>query len=455
VALGVVACVAIGVVGTPVQAGAAPAGVPVQVLAINDLHGRLTLPGGSEGRLVTGPGPDGVYGTSDTGVSDDVVVRVGGAFNVAATVGRLQGEFARQAGASAASFFVASGDLFGSSPPVSADYRDEPTIEMVNALGLDVSAVGDDELAIGTRELRRISSATDGQYTDDVTACQVPRPGVDGCFGDGEHAFTGAQFPYLAANVVSRATGEPMLPPYQVFATPEGLQVGFIGVVGQGAAENVPPEAIADVEILDEAETVNRWAGELERQGVRAVGVLLHEGGGEKGLGTSADTTGCDRLTGPVTRINGLIDPAVDFIMGGHRHSSINCLLPSPQGEPRLVTQAGAYGRMATDIRLTLDPATGEVDRRATYSAVNVPALRSASPDPRLQAILDYWSAGPGNQSTDAATGARADGRARTDQPTGGSGGPELVRVALLASIGLVVILAGSAFVRYRRRRLR
>jgi 5'-nucleotidase len=45
-----------------------------------------------------------------------------------------------------------------------------------------------------------------------------------------------------------------------------------------------------------------------------------------------------------------------------------------------------------TDIRLTLDGATGDVDRTATYAATNVPVTREAA-DPRVQSIVDYWNA--------------------------------------------------------------
>ena len=56
------------------------------------------------------------------------------------------------------------------------------------------------------------------------------------------------------------------------------------------------------------------------------------------------------------------------------------------------MTQAGFYGRLVTDIRLTLDPGTGDVDRSATYVATNVPVTREA-PDLEVQAIVDDWNA--------------------------------------------------------------
>ncbi|MGY1602887.1 bifunctional metallophosphatase/5'-nucleotidase [Geodermatophilus sp. SYSU D00815] len=398
------------VAGTPLAAGAAadggggggrPEDVAVQILAMNDFHGRISPTTGGDSQLVTAPGPDGAYDTAD-----DVVTEVGGSANVASTVARLQESFRSGTRGPAGSLFVGAGDLVSASTFESSFFRDEPTIEVLDAMGLDVSAVGNHEFDRGTEELRRISGATDGTFTDDVTACQGVTPGVDGCFGEGEHAFDGADFPYLAANVRNRATGEPILPPYQVFDTPAGTQVALIGVVTETTPTIVAPAGIADVTFLDEAEAVNEFVPELREAGVEAIGVLVHEGGEAEGP-TALDPNGCDRLTGPIVDINAAVDPAVDLIVSAHTHQAYDCLLPDREGTPRLVTQAGFYGRLVTDIRLTLDRATGDVDRAATYTATNVPVTRGA-PDPRVQAIVDHWNeraAEAGDQVVGTVTG--------------------------------------------------
>jgi 5'-nucleotidase len=98
-------------------------------------------------------------------------------------------------------------------------------------------------------------------------------------------------------------------------------------------------------------------------------------------------------LTGPITDINAAISPAVDVIISAHSHQAYNCLLNDPAGQPRLVTQAGFYGRLVTDIRLSVDPLTGDIDRNAAYyTAQNVPVTRTA-PDADVQTIVDYWTA--------------------------------------------------------------
>jgi 5'-nucleotidase len=400
-------------VGVPAVADAAPkpkSDVPVQLIAMNDFHGRIALTEGADSQQITAPGPDGAYGTTD-----DIRTVVGGSANVADTVQRLQTQFGAASGEKSGSWFVGAGDLISASPYESSVFKDEPTIEVLNAMGLDVSSVGNHEFDRGTEELRRISGATDGTYTDDVVACPQTlngapfEVGTDGCFGEGEHAFHGADFPYLAANVVSKETGKAMLPPYQVFDVPGGQKVALIGVVTETTPTIVAPDGVADVEFIDEADAVNQYVPELQRRGVEAIGVLIHEGGTQTGP-AGANPNGCTALTGPIVDINNRVTDDVDLIVSAHSHSAYNCKLAVPGGRDRLVTSAGYYGRLVSDIRLTLDGATGDVDRSATYGASNVAVERStehSSVGTQVQSIVDHWvakSAVAGNRVVGSAT---------------------------------------------------
>jgi 5'-nucleotidase len=379
------------VVGLPATVSAAPrtpapaADLEVQLLAMNDVHGRISETTGTDAILSTGPGGDERWGTVD-----DPGPIVGGAEHIAGTVDQAQAAFVAQGGTDQASLFVGAGDLVSASPFNSSAFKDEPTIEALNAMGLDVSAVGNHEFDRGTQELRRISAATDGAYTDDVTACQGVQVGVTGCFGTGKHAFEGAEFPFLAANVVSSRTGRPMLPPYQVFDVGGGKKVALIGVVTETTPTIVAAAGIQDVKFLDEAEAVNKYVPELQRKGIQAIGVLVHEGGVNDGADLR-DWDGCDTLSGPVVDINNAVVPAVDLIISAHSHQAYNCRLTDPAGQPRLVTQAGFYGRLVSDIRLTLDAKTGDVKRWcAPYQADNVEVTRDHL-DGTVAAIVDYW----------------------------------------------------------------
>ena len=381
------------VVGLPAVAEAAPQQpIPVQLLAMNDFHGRISPASAtSSDAKLTAPGPDGQYGTPD-----DTTQIVGGAANVATTIKQLRASFEGSAGPGGASYFVGAGDLISASSFESGIFEDEPTIEILNAMGLDASSVGNHEFDRGTQELRRVSGATDGYeatHGGTVTACDpaVVTVGVTGCFGNGDgHDFHGTDFPYLAANVVSRSTGQPILPPYQVFDVGGGRKIALIGVVTRTTPTIVSPDGVADVTFTDEAEAVNRWTEVLVKQGIKAIGVTIHEGGTNTGA-DSPNPDGCASLTGPIVDINNRIDDQVDFIVSAHTHQMYDCLLPVPGGRPRLVTQAGYYGRLVSDIRLTVNSSSGDIIRDAAYSATNVPVTRS-NPDPTVQGIVDYWN---------------------------------------------------------------
>ncbi|MBB3678496.1 5'-nucleotidase C-terminal domain-containing protein [Modestobacter versicolor] len=388
---------AAAVVGLPAVASASPAGpgkpaapaadVPVQLMTVNDFHGRINQPTGADGQGIQ-PGVDGAYGTAD-----DVAVPVGGAATLAATVDEATAAFVAAGGTESSSLLVGLGDVVGASPFESSVFRDESTLEVVNAMGMDVSVVGNHEFDRGTEELRRISGATDGQATDDVTACEGVDPGVTGCFTDstGEQ-FGGTDFPYLAANVVSKETGEPMLPAYEVIEVGGGQRIGFIGVVTDTTPTIVSPGGIADVDFLDEAEAINRYVPELQAEGVEAIVALVHEGGDNTGA-NGADPNGCDQLSGDVVGINEDASAAVDLIVTAHSHQAYNCLLEDPAGQPRLVTQAEYYGRMFTDIRLTIDGTTGDVERYcADYRAANTLVVRDGE-DAGIAGIVGFWTA--------------------------------------------------------------
>jgi len=379
-ALAVAASSTVVVVGLPSTAGAA-AGDTVQIIAMNDFHGRISPQSGSDGTLITSPGTDGVYGTAD-----DKSQNVGGAAHIATALGQLRSQF----GNAANSFFVGAGDLVSASPFNSSFFKDEPTIEVLNALGLDYSAVGNHEFDRGQEELFRISGATDGTYSDDVTACEGVQAEVDGCFKDSTGSdFAGAQFPYLAANVVDDATNRPVLPPYEIVTDSKGNRVGLIGVVTKDTPNIVSPGGITGLTFGDEATAINKYAAELQTQGVQAIVAMLHEGGSQTSGG------GFDLCKGglagtPIAAINQAVASSVDVLVSAHSHVPYDCTLADPAGQPRLVTQAGFYGKALTDIRLTLT-GSGDVDRGQT-TATNVPVLRTAtSADPTVDSIVKYW----------------------------------------------------------------
>lgn len=311
------AALTILVLALPAAAAAKPPPVEVQLLGLNDFHGHLerSTPGSIAG------------------------VRAGGAEFLATHLRRLEAENRN-------TLVVSAGDLIGASPLLSALFHDEPTIEAMNEMGLDLNAVGNHEFDEGAAELRRMQEG----------GCHP----VDGCQdGDG---FAGADFDFLAANVVDRRTGTPFFPAYEIRKF-KGIKMGFIGMTLEGTPDIVSPEGIAGLRFLDEAETANRYARILRRKhGVRAIVVLLHEGGVQSAPGGVND---CNGISGPIVDIVKRTDQEVDLFVTGHTHSAYNCVI---DGRP--VTSASSFGRLITDIDVTLDRRSRDVTRVAANNRV-------------------------------------------------------------------------------------
>ncbi len=151
------------------------------------------------------------------------------------------------------------------------------------------------------------------------------------------------------------------------------LRVGFIGLTLEGTPELVARRGIAGLRFEDEADTINRHAAALTAQGVRAIVVLIHEGG-ELPRAAPFDDERCDGFAGAIIGIVARLDPTIDAVVSGHTHRVYRCHLPSRDpAHSILATSAGNAGRFLTDLDLWLAPDSGEVLRSEarTVAVVN------------------------------------------------------------------------------------
>ncbi len=271
------------------------------------------------------------------------------------------------------SLTVAAGDLIGGSPAFSGLFHDEPSVESLNAMELDVSGVGNHEFDEGVTELLRMQNG----------GCHP----ADGCYFPND-PFSGADFQWLAANVVETATGETPLPPYWIERV-KNVKVGFIGMTLEATNTLVAAAGIQGYEFLDEAKTANALVPELQAQGVEAIVVLLHEGASQ--TPPPGDVNACVDISGPVVAINNALDPAIDVMITGHTHLPYNCVLPDSAGEPRIVTSAYSFGRVVTEVNLVLDKRTKDVRRDLSTSMNHVVEQAALTPDPVQTAIIEKW----------------------------------------------------------------
>jgi 5'-nucleotidase len=298
-----------------------PGTVTVQVLAINDFHGNLEPPSGTNGLI---------NGTS-----------AGGAEYLATHL--------RDAAAqNPHSIIVAAGDLVGASPLISALFHNEPAIESMNAMNLAVASVGNHEFDRGPRELLRLQRG----------GCHP----TDGCL-DGA-GFHGARFQYLSANVIDNARHATLLPATAI-RTVGGVRIGFIGETLRGTKEIVAPAGTAGLTFLDEASTANLHAARLKRLGVHAIVLLIHEGGRQGSGEEDAEPDGCASFSGAIESIARKLTPDVKLVISGHSHRFYNCTIAG-----HVVTSASSYGRMITRVQLEIESSTDTVGRIAVTNEV-------------------------------------------------------------------------------------
>ncbi|WP_085067190.1 bifunctional metallophosphatase/5'-nucleotidase [Catenuloplanes japonicus] len=312
---------AAALVVTAAPAQAAPNPVELQLIGLNDFHGRLQSPATVNGQAV------------------------GGAAQLAGLIDKLRTENPNTG-------VVAGGDLIGASTFVSAIDGDLPTLDALNATGLDASAVGNHEFDKGI---------------DDLLNRVIPR----------------AEFDYLGANVYR--DGKRALPAYSVEDI-GGVRVGYIGVVTAQTGELVSPDGIRGVEFRDPVTEAEAVAAQLsdgdESNGESDLVLLLsHEGASAEYIKSAQDIVR-DPVFGRF--INASAD--IDAVFSGHTHQSYAYQLPIPGTDrTRPIVQAGEYGKLISKVGLTYDTTT----KRITGSSVALLDVTGAPINGTVAGIVD------------------------------------------------------------------
>jgi 5'-nucleotidase len=335
----------------------------VKIIALNDYHGTLESPG--------------TFGATAAVAAADRPA-VGGADVLAGYVKQLKSQNSNNV-------VVGAGDLIGASPLISAAFLDEPAIETLNRIGLEFTSVGNHEFDKGATELLRLQNGgcktTNG--VQDANSCRGAAVGTP-------VPFEGAKFKWLSANVVSTATNKPLLPAYGL-KTFNGVTVAFIGMTLKATPTIVTPTGVAGLNFNDEAQTVNALIPDLKAQGIDAIVVLVHQGGFQ--TGSLGDINGCEgELAGsPIAEIVQKLDNAVDLVVSGHTHSAYNCKLPNITGRKISVTSSNAFGRVLTDIDVTIDPNTNDITLVSAVNRLATKAEAGVVPDAAVASIVTAY----------------------------------------------------------------
>ncbi|KEO85218.1 5'-nucleotidase C-terminal domain-containing protein [Tumebacillus flagellatus] len=313
--------------------------VKVQLLALNDLHGKL-----DQTYKLTGKDLN-FDGTPDT-------------VNAAGRLDYLSTYLKQREAENPNTLVVHTGDATGGSSPVSALENDEPTVEALNAMNFSIGTVGNHEFDRGTAELKRLMNGPARPSNPD---------------------YKGMNFPLIAANVVYKNTGDLVLKPYEIKEV-AGEKIGFIGVVTKGAASMIMQSMIQDIQFTDETAAVNKAAAELKAQGVHSIVVLAHMDLTQNG----------ENVTGPAANLAANVDPDVDVIFAAHNHEIAKGYVNN-----KLLVQAYEYGKAFADVDLEIDTTTHDIVSKKAEVVINDQS--KVAPDPAITAIIDKYTekAGP------------------------------------------------------------
>jgi 5'-nucleotidase len=311
--------------------------VDLQILALNDFHGQMEpVP------------PSTSQGTP----------QLGGVAHLATLVREHRAANPR-------SVFVSAGDLIGASPLISALFHDEPAIEAFNMMDLDFNAVGNHEFDEGAAELLRMQRG----------GCHP----VDGCLdGDG---FAGADFQFLAANVVVEQTGRTLFPGVGMYDAGD-VKVAFIGMTLEGTPSIVTPSGVAGLDFQDEADTANALIRSVKNRGADIIVVLIHEGGAPS-QPFPYDGCAANGISGAIVDIVERTSDDVDLFITGHTHNAYICEI---DGRP--VTSSLSFSRVLTDIDISYDRRAREI---VEMTIDNIPVVTTGTPAADLAALVTKY----------------------------------------------------------------
>ncbi|RSL34898.1 2,' 3'-cyclic nucleotide 2'-phosphodiesterase [Salibacterium salarium] len=322
----------------------------IQLLTLNDWHGQIA----TETSIDVG----------------DETMTVGGAEYLAA---HLQDYKSKNEN----TIVAHSGDMIGGSPMIASAFQDQPVVEIMEAMNVDVGTVGNHEFDEGIEEFNRM---IEGGAHPDVEETKD---------------YDGIDFPNIAANVYDSSTDELLLDPYYIKEI-DDVEIGFIGVATTETPGMVKKQGNENLDVRDELEAINTYSKELvEDQGVDAIVVLAHNPAAQEDATftneklddkTIAKADGGTLIEDVANWENELHDE-VDVIVAGHNHQTVNATL----NDDVAVVQAWEYGYAFGAINLVIDSESGDIIGEETEAEI-IYNTQDITPDAKVSEIINKYN---------------------------------------------------------------
>lgn len=325
----------------------------VQFMGVNDFHGALEQTGTAR-------------------LEGETVKNAGTAPLLATYLNDSQKDFETEnAGTPNASIRVQAGDMVGASPANSALLQDEPTVKVFNEMNFEYGTLGNHEFDEGLGEFNRIMKG------------EAPTPGQFNKIVD-EYPHEASKQEIVIANLVDKDTNK--IPfdwkPYTIKEIPvnnKTVKVGFIGVVTTEFPNLVLRKNHEQYRVLDEAESIAKYARELNNQGVHAIAVLAHV------AATSKNGVAEGPAAEMIKKLNQLYpENSVDLVFAGHNHQYTNGMVGNT-----LIVQGTSQGKAYSDVRGVLDTDTGDFVKAPTAKIIAVDPSKGKAKDAKVQAIIN------------------------------------------------------------------
>jgi 2',3'-cyclic-nucleotide 2'-phosphodiesterase/3'-nucleotidase len=228
---------------------------------------------------------------------------------------------------------IDNGDLIQGTPLMTNYVKnhadsENPMIEVFNQLSIDAAVLGNHEFNFG-KEM--VSSAVEQ-----------------------------ANFPYLAANILDKATGKPAFgPTYLIKDFDPGFRVAILGVTTHYIPNWESTEHIRGLEFKDAFDTVQEWIPVINEKEKPDVVIVSYHGGFERDVITG-------EITEPITGENQgyqmcMEIPGIDILLTGHQHRKLTEVI-----DDVLVVQPGKNASHYGELSLIL-----EADKKMEWNIVD------------------------------------------------------------------------------------